>query len=147
MNYIYLYDVYVVDHRNVFVYIRCIQCRYIYITVSVSYCIDTHWIYLHRWSESTSIALQYGIYMCTTNKEGNMCQDGKSNSSWAMFKAIFVWDRTRYQFLRSKYNNHETDYDLILVMNDGSKSSIHKMPGDVSLLASVSPVSLHPPCS
>lgn len=53
-----------------------------------------------------------------------MCQDGKNNSSWAMFKAIY-WDRTRYQIfkIQVQQSRNRLWLDTKVRMNDGSKYS------------------------
>lgn len=70
-----------------------------------------------------------------------MCQDGKSNSSWAMFKAIY-WDRTRYQIFKIQVQQSRNRLwldSLTCCKNEWWVKifSIHKyplkMPGDVSV--------------
>ena len=72
-----------------YLYIRCIQCVYMYIYIYVYIYIYIHstgsvsiHIHLHRLSESTSTALQYVRYICTTNKEGTCVKIEKATSTW-----------------------------------------------------------------
>ena len=111
-----------------YLYIGCIQCGYIYILQYLYHTVSIHiWIYLHRLSESTSIALQYGIYTSVQPTKRGTCVKMEKATVVGLCSRQYIGIEHATKFSRSKYNNHEIDYDLIVLlavrMNDGSKYS------------------------